>query len=112
MVISSLLHYWVLTVASSFFDIIVASFLGIFVPRGSFLTIILKGDMLAQNCFQGLPLKFQAGTFGAIKFFRKKISPEVLADVYRKFKCPDLVIKPLSHHGYTPTFYSSDEYSR
>ena len=50
----------------------VASFLGIFVPRGSFLTIILKGDMLAQNCSQGLPLKFQAGTFGAIKIFRKK----------------------------------------
>ena len=59
----------------------VASFLGIFVPRGSFFTIILKGDMLAQNCSQGLPLKFQAGTFGAIKIFRKKISPEVLADV-------------------------------
>ena len=94
------------------YNLTVASFLGIFVPRGSFLTIILKGDMLAQNCSQGLPLKFQAGTFGVIKIFRKKISPEVLADVYRKLKCPDLVFKPLSHHGYTPIFYSSHVCSR
>ena len=56
----------------------VASFFGNFLPRGSFLTIILKGDMLAQNCSQGLPLKFQAGTFGAIKFFRKKLFTQVM----------------------------------
>ena len=32
-----------------------------------------KGDMPAQKCSQGLLLKFQDGTFGAIKFFREKI---------------------------------------
>ena len=47
----------------------VASFLGIFVPRGSFLTIFFKGDMPAQETSQRLPLKFQGGTFGAIKIF-------------------------------------------
>ena len=54
----------------------VASFLGNFLPRGSFLTIILKGDMLAQECSQGLLLKFQDGTFDAIKSLRKKILRE------------------------------------
>ena len=31
-----------------------------------------KVDMPAQKCSQGVLLKFQDGTFGAIKFFRKK----------------------------------------
>ena len=30
-----------------------------------------KGDMPAQKCSQGLPLKFQDGTFGTIKNFGK-----------------------------------------
>ena len=50
----------------------VASCLGIFVASGSFLTIFFKGDMPAQNCFHGLPLKFQCGTFDAIKIFEEK----------------------------------------
>jgi len=29
--------------------------------------------MPAQNCSEGLPLKFQGGTFGAIKIFWEKI---------------------------------------
>ena len=49
----------------------VASFLGIFLPKESFSSIISKGDMPAQKYSQGLPLKFQDGTFGAIKFFGK-----------------------------------------
>ena len=48
--------------------LIVASFLGIFLPRESFSSIISKGDMPAQKYSQGLPLKFQDGT-GAIKIF-------------------------------------------
>ena len=32
-----------------------------------------KGDMPAQKCSQGLLLKFQDGTFGAIKIFGKEI---------------------------------------
>ena len=53
--------------------LIVASFLGSLLPRESFSSIISKGDMPAQKCSQGLPLKFQDGTFGAIKIFGKKI---------------------------------------
>ena len=44
-------------------------FMQFFLPRGSFLTIISKGDMLARKCSQGIPLKFQDGTFDTIKFF-------------------------------------------
>ena len=33
--------------------------------------------MPAQKCSQGLPLKFQGGTFGAIKIFRKKKFDEI-----------------------------------
>ena len=50
----------------------VASFLGIFLPGEPFSSIISKGDMPAQKCSQGLPLKFQDGTFGEIKIFGKK----------------------------------------
>lgn len=39
-------EYWYLTVAS---------FWGIFAPKGSFSPIISKGDMSAQKCSQGLP---------------------------------------------------------
>ena len=49
----------------------VASFLGGLLPRESFSLIISKGDMPAQKCSQGLPLKFQDGTFGTIKNFGK-----------------------------------------
>ena len=67
------------------------------------MTIFFKGDMPAQNRSQE-PLKFQGGTFDAIKIFREKISPEVLPDVTRKFQCPIVVMKPLGHHGYTHAF--------
>ena len=51
----------------------VASFLGNFLPRGCFSMITFTGDMQAQKWLKGLPLKFQGGTFGAIKIFDKKI---------------------------------------
>ena len=66
-----------------------------FSPRESFSPVISKGDMPAQKCSQGLPLKFQGGTFGAIKSSEKNYSPEVLPDVDRKFLCQSVVMKPL-----------------
>ena len=85
--------------------LIVASFLGSLLPRESFSSIISKGDMPAQKCSQGLPLKFQDGTFGAIKIFGKFFSPEVLPDVNWKFQCLGVVSKPPILHGWAHNFY-------
>ena len=62
--------------------------------------------------FPRTPLKFQDGTFGAIKIFGKKISPEVLPDVNRKFQCLVMVSEPLILRGLTYIFYYTHGCSR
>ena len=74
-------------------------------PRESFSSIISKGDMPAYKCSQGLPLKFQYGTFGAIKFFGIFFSPEVLPDVNWKFQYLGVDSKLPILHGWTHNFY-------
>ena len=91
----------------------VASFLGIFVCLEGLFDDNSERRHASTKLSARTPLEILSRNFWCNKNFQeKKISPEVLADVYRKFKCSDLVIKPLSHHGYAPTFYSSHECSR
>ena len=68
----------------------VALFLGTLVPERSISSIFSPVIMVFKNCPQGLPLKFQGASFGAIKFFWGKIfigsltgsEPEITIIIY------------------------------
>ena len=68
----------------------VALFLGTLVPERSIPSISSRLIMVFKNCPQGLPLKFQGASFGAIKFFWGEIfigsltgnGPEITIIIY------------------------------
>ena len=68
----------------------VALSLGTLVPERSISSISTRVIMVLKNCPQGLPLKFQGASFGAIKFFWGKIfigsltgsGPEITIIIY------------------------------
>ena len=68
----------------------VALFLGTLVPERSIPSISSRLIMVSKNCPQGLPLKFQGASFGAIKFFWGEIfigsltgsGPEITIIIY------------------------------
>ena len=82
------------TVSTKNFEILtVALSLGTLVPERSISSISTRVIMVLKNCPQGLPLKFQGASFGAIKFFWGKIfigsltgsGPEIKIIIYSSY---------------------------